>query len=190
MRPRNTAPSASVLFGGGALVVAVGATAFAWMGSRGAPDTAGPELGGFPAGPASALREPIPLDRSEPIPIVVYLTPTCGCCAGWVEHMSVNGFEVTTQYPADLAAVKERLGVTPALSSCHTAVVNGYVVEGHVPADDVRRLLAEAPSVAGIAVPGMPIGSPGMEVGDQVDPYDVVAFTADGRTRVYSSHGR
>jgi hypothetical protein len=89
-----------------------------------------------------------------------------------------------------MTQVKEEHGVRPELSSCHTAVVNGYVVEGHVPGDVVRRFLAEAPAVAGLAVPGMPVGSPGMEMGDVVDPYDVLTFTSDGRTQVYSSQGR
>jgi hypothetical protein len=169
-------PRTPVLVGAASLLLAVGATTYVLVGSgSAAPDPAQP---------------PIALDRAEPIPMTVYLTPTCGCCAGWVEHLAAHGFEVSLQYMDDLAPTKERLGVTPEISSCHTAVVNGYVVEGHVPGDVVRRLLAEAPEVAGIAAPGMPVGSPGMEVGGQVDPYDVIAFTSDGRTRVYSEEGR
>lgn len=135
-------------------------------------------------------REPIPLDRTEPVPIRVYASPTCGCCSLWVEHMQANGFEVETVYRDDLATVKASFGVPRGLESCHTGVVNGYVVEGHVPADDLRRFLAEAPEARGLAVPGMPIGSPGMEMGDRVDPYDVMLFRGDGSTSVWARHGR
>ena len=132
---------------------------------------------------------PIPLDWAEPIPMTVYLTPTCGCCSAWVEHMGQYGFEVALEYRVDLTGVKQGYGVRPELSSCHTAVVNGYVFEGHVPGEEVRRFLAEAPPVRGLAVPGMPIGSPGMEMGGHVDPYEVLTFTTTGRTEVYSRYG-
>ena len=132
---------------------------------------------------------PIPVDWTEPIPMTVYLTPTCGCCSAWVEQMGAYGFEVALEYRMDLAGVKQGFGVRPELSSCHTAVVNGYVFEGHVPGDDIRRFLAEAPPVRGLAVPGMPVGSPGMEMGGRVDPYDVLTFTTTGQTEVYSSYG-
>lgn len=119
----------------------------------------------------------------------VYKSPTCGCCAAWVDHLRANGFRVTTVDREDLAPVKAAHGVGEHLASCHTTLVGGYVVEGHVPAADIRRLLRERPAVAGIAVPGMPTGSPGMEVpGARADRYDVVSFDRAGATRVFASH--
>lgn len=121
------------------------------------------------------------------LPVVtVYKSPTCGCCTKWVEHLQASGFEVKTLDLPDTMPMKTRLGVPRDLSSCHTAVVGGYVVEGHVPADVVKQLLAEKPNATGIAVPGMPIGSPGMEQGDRKDPYDVVLFKRDGTRSVYA----
>ena len=120
--------------------------------------------------------------------VVVYKTSTCGCCSSWIEHLEAAGFQVTAHDEPDLTAVKNQLGVPGPLRSCHTALVDGYLVEGHVPADVIRRLLEERPQVAGIAVPGMPIGSPGMEVpGRPADSYDVVSFDGRGRTAVYES---
>lgn len=123
--------------------------------------------------------------------IQVYKSPTCGCCAAWVEHVRAAGFvaEVIDEPEAALQARKSRLGVGPKLASCHTAIVNGYVVEGHVPAADIQRMLREKPAIAGIAAPGMPVGSPGMEVPSGAkDRYDVVAFTRGGTTKVYATH--
>ena len=120
--------------------------------------------------------------------VKVFKTPTCGCCQKWVDHLKAAGFTVTVEEMSTVDAVKDKSGVPPALRSCHTALVQGYVVEGHVPAETVRRLLKEKPKVLGIAVPGMPIGSPGMEQGDRKDPYDVMSFTKDGTTGVYQKH--
>jgi hypothetical protein len=140
---------------------------------------------------AGVNRTPIPLDATDPIAMRVYSSPTCGCCSLWVEHLEANGFEVETQYREDMGAVKAAFGVSQRLASCHTGIVNGYLIEGHVPADDIRRLLAEVPAgVRGLAVPGMPIGSPGMEMGDRVDPYDVLAVGASGEITVFSRYGR
>jgi len=127
-------------------------------------------------------------DASASDTVVVYKTPSCGCCTGWVDHLRANGFLVTVEEMQDLKSLKTRLGVPGDLESCHTATVGGYFVEGHVPASDVRRLLAEKPVAKGIAVPGMPVGSPGMERGDQRDPYQVIQFGDDGRT-VFATHG-
>ncbi len=139
----------------------------------------------------AAARTPIPLDHDEPIEMRAYMSPTCGCCSLWVEHLEENGFEVDRVYRDDMFEVKRSFGIPDRLASCHTAIVNGYLVEGHVPADDIRRLLADAPGdVRGLAVPGMPIGSPGMEVDDRLDPYDVLAIGADGSVSVYASYGR
>ena len=127
-------------------------------------------------------------DASASDTVVVYKTPSCGCCTGWVDHLRANGFLVTVEEMQDLKSLKTRLGVPGDLESCHTATVGGYFVEGHVPASDVRRLLAEKPVAKGIAVPGMPVGSPGMERGDERDPYQVIQFDGDGRT-VFATHG-
>jgi hypothetical protein len=124
-----------------------------------------------------ALAEPLPA-------IAVYKDPGCECCARWVKHLSANGFVTTVRDTPDMASVKAAMGVPAALQSCHTAVVGRYVVEGHVPADAIKKLLAEKPAVMGLAVPGMPVGSPGME-GSSKQPYHVIAFERDGRTRVY-----
>jgi hypothetical protein len=122
---------------------------------------------------------------SEATAITVYKTPTCGCCKKWVEHLEKNGFRVETHDVGDVSPVKAQHGVPGDLHSCHTGLVGGYVVEGHVPADVIRKLLAERPQVAGVAVPGMPMGSPGME-GPYTQHYDVVAFTQEGKTSVYA----
>ena len=118
--------------------------------------------------------------------MMVYKDPNCGCCHNWVEIMRRAGFEVSARDTTDMNAIKTRHKVTPALASCHTALVGGYVVEGHVPADVIRKLLAEKPKVLGIAVPGMPVGSPGMESGSRKDPYDVLTFDAAGKTTVFA----
>lgn len=121
--------------------------------------------------------------------VVVYKSPLCGCCAKWVDHMRASGFAVTVHDTADVTPVKAAHGVTEQLASCHTALVGGYVVEGHVPAEDVQRLLREHPAIAGLAAPGMPMGSPGMEMpGMSGDRYDVVAFERSGATRIFASH--
>jgi hypothetical protein len=122
---------------------------------------------------------------AKPIAIKVYKTPECGCCKGWVKHLQANGFQVETFDMPDLSSVKQKYGVAPALQACHTAVVNGYVVEGHVPADVIMKLLKEHPAVAGVAVPGMPSGSPGME-GALKQKYDVYTFDRAGHTKVFA----
>lgn len=118
--------------------------------------------------------------------VTLYKNPTCSCCADWGEHMEASGFRVEVKEGADLARVKQEVGVPFDLSSCHTAVVDGYALEGHVPADVVRKLLAERPDIAGLAVPGMPRGVPGMP-GEGLGSYDVVAFEQGGATDVYAS---
>ncbi|MGO4175430.1 DUF411 domain-containing protein [Bosea sp. TAF32] len=115
--------------------------------------------------------------------VVVIKDPNCGCCGGWVEHMKAAGFPVEVVTSSNVDQVKLRLGVPDELASCHTAEVAGYVIEGHVPADAVNRLLAEMPRARGLAVPGMPMGSPGMEVaGKAPDSYEVVLFGPSGQT--------
>lgn len=119
--------------------------------------------------------------------IVVYKTPTCGCCSKWVDHLKANGFTVMAQNRDDLTPIRRQHGVPQAVTSCHTALVGSYVVEGHVPAADVKKLLQEKPAVKGITVPGMPIGSPGME-GPNPQKYETLAFTSDGKTSVFARH--
>ena len=112
--------------------------------------------------------------------LVVTKDPTCGCCSGWVDHVRSEGFDAEVVETSQINRVKARLGVPSNLHSCHTAEIGGYVVEGHVPASAVKRLLSERPRITGLAVPGMPVGSPGMEVdGAEPDTFDVIAFTAD-----------
>lgn len=120
--------------------------------------------------------------------VTVYKSPTCGCCKQWVKHLQTNGFSVITHDVADIMPYKAANGVPAALGSCHTAKVDGYVIEGHVPASEIKRLLKERPAVRGLAVPGMPAGSPGMEQGAHKDRYDVLTFDAHGKTAVYSRH--
>jgi hypothetical protein len=120
-------------------------------------------------------------------PITVYKTPTCGCCKLWVEHLSKNGFAPKTHDLNDLSETKDTFGVPDALRSCHTAIVGRFVIEGHVPADLITKLIADkTTNILGLAVPGMPAGSPGMEVPGRKDPYDVIAFTRDGKRTVYA----
>ncbi|CAN5356487.1 hypothetical protein BH23GEM2_BH23GEM2_17110 [soil metagenome] len=116
---------------------------------------------------------------------VVYKDANCECCAKWVDHIRDAGFTATSHNVTDLNSVKARYGVPRALASCHTAEIGGYVVEGHVPADLIRKMLNEKPDIAGIAVPGMPVGSPGMEW-TYTEPYDIIAFTKSGATSVYA----
>jgi hypothetical protein len=130
--------------------------------------------------------------RNAAAPVIeVYKTPTCGCCGKWVDYLRTEGFEVRVSDMNDLTDIKASNGIPDSLHSCHTGKVGNYVVEGHVPAQDIRKLLAERPAVAGIAVPGMPIGSPGMEVaGVKPQAFDTIAFDSRGNRRVFASHNK
>jgi hypothetical protein len=119
--------------------------------------------------------------------ITVYKDPSCGCCKSWIEHLIKHGYGVDAKDTPAMAEVKRTLGVPDALTSCHTAVVNGYLIEGHVPAADIARLLKEKPKVAGLAVPGMVTGSPGME-GPSKQHYQVLSFDKNGKTKVFASY--
>jgi len=125
-------------------------------------------------------------DAGPPL-VQVYKSPTCGCCGKWVDHLRAAGFTVQATNVADVNQYKLEYGVPMQLASCHTAIVEGYIVEGHVPADDVIKMLREKPAIKGIAVPGMPLGSPGME---SLTPerYETIAFDADGNTTVFATH--
>lgn len=127
--------------------------------------------------------------RAEDYPITIYKTPWCGCCKGWVTHMIKAGFRATVIEVEDLEPIRQKHGVPFSLSSCHTGLVGGYVIEGHVPPADVRRLLKEKPKALGLTVPGMPLGSPGMEppTGD-VEAYDTLLLLSNGDTRVFARH--
>lgn len=133
------------------------------------------------------LTQPLWAEAGKPV-IDVYKSPTCGCCGKWVDHLKANGFEVRAHDTHDVASHKIRLGVPSSLGSCHTAEVSGYLVEGHVPAKDIKRLLKEKPEVRGLVVPAMPTGSPGMEQGNRKDRYDVLLVGQDGNTQIYSRY--
>lgn len=144
---------------------------------------AGAVLTGASAPPSTALGVSAPL----PPAVTVYKSPTCGCCTKWVDHLKAHGYTVTAKDVDNVDPLKAELGVPSQLASCHTALVGGYVIEGHVPAQDIDRLLREKPKVVGIAVPGMPLGSPGMEAARK-DAYEVLTFDANGATKVFAKH--
>ncbi len=135
----------------------------------------------FIAAPATSYAEQI-LPK-----ITVYKSPTCGCCTKWVKHLEQNGFIVQALNSRDMSAVKRQMGITRDIQSCHTGEIDGYFIEGHVPASDIKRLLKEKPKAAGLTVPGMPMGSPGME-GHRKDAYSVLLISEDGKQQVFSKH--
>ena len=128
------------------------------------------------------------LAASPPTELQVFKSPTCGCCGAWVEHMRAAGFSVKVTEVDDTTAARKRLGLPDRFASCHTATVAGYVLEGHVPAAEVKRLLAQRPKALGLAVPGMPPSAPGMDVPGRKDPYDVLLISADGQSRVFAAY--
>lgn len=134
------------------------------------------------AGGFVLIRQPV-----GAVDVIVYKSPTCGCCNDWVSHLQENGFSVKVHDQSNMNPIKSELGVPPRLQSCHTAKVGDYVIEGHVPAQEISRLLKEKPQIDGLAVPGMPMGSPGME-GSRKDAYDVLTFQENGKTTVYASY--
>lgn len=137
---------------------------------------------------AGAMVWPHRLTRAGVANAIVYKDPGCGCCNKWIDHLTKAGFVVEAYDRADMDKIKAELGVPRNLGSCHTAVIDGYLVEGHVPVSDIERLLAEKPEALGLAVPGMPIGSPGMEYGNEKEAYNVILFQADGSQAIFSSH--
>jgi hypothetical protein len=143
-------------------------------------------MAGFGIG-AAAQQKPAATAAQK---VTVYKTSSCGCCRLWVDHLKASGFDVQAMdvSAADVRAVSKAAGLPDDGVSCHTAKVGNYVVEGHVPASDIKRMLKEKPAIAGIAAPGMPMGSPGMEQGGAKEAYDVVSFTKDGKMTVYSKH--
>lgn len=160
-----------------------------------------PEPSPQPSADAAQAPKAVPATQSEApaaaipateLPLaVVHKSPICGCCALWVEHLREAGFRVEVRDADNLNPVKERVGVPYGKGSCHTAEIGGYFVEGHVPAEDIKRLLAEKPNVKGLVLPGMPLGSPGMEVpSGEVQPYTVQLVQHDGTTVAYAGHGQ
>jgi len=136
---------------------------------------------------ASVVLTGMPAVADEP-GVVMYKDPNCGCCSQWAEHMREAGFRVEEVPTGQMDRVKQQLGIPAALGSCHTARIGNYLVEGHVPAADVKRLLAEQPAVAGLSAPGMPLGSPGMEGPYPPDRYEVLSFDRGGEIRVFARH--
>jgi len=123
----------------------------------------------------------VPSASAAPAVMEVYKSPHCGCCGAWVKHVRLGGFQVRITDVEDLEPIKKRFGVDPSLRSCHTALIAGYVIEGHVPAREIKRLLAQRPTATGLAVPGMPVGSPGMEQEGRQDGYEVILFSSNSR---------
>jgi len=137
---------------------------------------------------AAVLALAAPAAWAENTKAVVYKSPTCGCCTKWIDHLEQNGFEVEARDVPDVTPIKRANGVPPGMTACHTAMVGGYFIEGHVPAEDVKRLLEEHPQIAGLTVPGMPVGSPGME-GPRPERYRVLAVGHDGKISTFATHG-
>src|SRR3954468_4038778 len=135
---------------------------------------------------AAATNSTVTTSAKKPT-ITVYKDPSCGCCKAWIAHLVKAGYTVDAKDSPNMPDIKRTLGVPEALTSCHTAVVNGYLIEGHVSAEDIDRLLAQKPKIAGLAVPGMPSNSPGMD-GPRTKPYQVLAFDKNGKTRVFATH--
>jgi len=147
-----------------------------------------PASGSLASRASTVSSNPVP-STSTPLIVTVYKNENCGCCKAWVAHLRQNGFRVEAHDVDNLSPIKERVGIPFGRGSCHTAEVGGYFVEGHVPASDIRRLLTERPDAKGLTVPGMPVGSPGMEsASGKVQPYDVLLVARDGSTSVFSHH--
>ncbi len=130
----------------------------------------------------------IPAFTASAAEVTVYKSTTCDCCGKWIKHLEKNGFKVKAHDVSDITSYKIKHGIKPGLASCHTAIVDGYVIEGHVPAADIKRLLKTRPRVKGLSVPGMVVGSPGMESENRKDPYNVIQIHRNGSTSVYSRH--
>lgn len=138
---------------------------------------------------AAAGMAGLPAFAREPLPVVqVFKSPSCGCCGAWVDHMKGAGFTVKVTEVDDTSVARRQYGLPDKFGGCHTAVIAGYVVEGHVPPNDVKKMLLMKPVAIGLAVPGMPVGSPGMEVGSRKEPYQVLLVAKDGRERVFSNY--
>ena len=135
-----------------------------------------------------SLSAGVNAEEIKPLEIEVYRSPSCGCCSKWLAHLKENEFVVKDVVTNDVQVIKDKYGVPQNMASCHTAIVNGYVVEGHVPAKDIKKLLKIQPAVIGISVPGMPAGTPGMEMGSRKDPYKVISFDKENKYQVFSRY--
>lgn len=185
MYPRNLIVAALLAFGGVFSMAACSAGNDAGSAPSGTSQVPAPA-----ASPRVSPHERRDAGISESHRLLVHKHPSCGCCVLWIEHMREAGFAVDVRDHEDMGPVKQRVGVPYAKGSCHTAEVDGYFIEGHVPAEDVKRLLAERPDARGLTVPGMPAGSPGMELPDgRTQPYSVELVHQDGRTSEYARHG-
>lgn len=167
----------------GVVLAAAGLGVYSWLSQ---PDATSLPSADSPYS-SGEVEAPTAGEKTLP-PVAVYKNPQCGCCDKWVDHLRANGFAVTVEEAQDMGAVKQEHGVPRQLTSCHTATVGGYVVEGHVPAGDIKRMLRQQPEMIGLAVPGMPVGSPGMEQGARLDPYDVLAFREDSTLSVFAQY--
>ena len=125
----------------------------------------------------------------KPVDIVVYRSPTCNCCSKWIKHLETHNFNVKDIIKKDMQSVKKQLNVPASMTSCHTAIVNGYWVEGHVPADDIKTMLTTKPDILGISVPAMPSGTPGMEMGGRKDAFNVISLDKQGNKQLYKAYG-
>lgn len=134
--------------------------------------------------PANAIAQSVWDKETEiysgPLNITVYRSPSCRCCEGWMKHLTKHEFQIKEVKREDMEAIKQKYNLPAQLASCHTAIINGYVIEGHVPADDIKRLLKQKPTVLGLSVPEMPMGTPGMEIGKEKDPFEVISFSKTG----------
>ncbi len=135
-----------------------------------------------------AVAAEVEVNKEKPTEIVVYRSPTCGCCGKWLKHLEENQFKIKDVVSDNMQAIKDKYGTPRNLASCHTAIVDGYVIEGHVPARDIKRLLKIKPQVSGLSVPGMPSGTPGMEMGGRKDAYQVISFDKEGNYKVFSQY--
>ena len=138
----------------------------------------------------SVWDAPTEILKDTKMDIVVYRSPTCGCCSKWLAHLEKHDFIVQDNILEDMQGIKDKYGVSRSLASCHTAIINGYIVEGHVPAGDIKAMLKEKMKIKGLAVPGMVAGTPGMEMGDQKAPFKVFAFDKDGQMQIYKSYDK
>ncbi|MCB0719917.1 MAG: DUF411 domain-containing protein [Bacteroidetes bacterium] len=170
-------------FGVGALLMAFGLFAFTQMNDS---ETSAAQILETPD-----VSSGVQLAAADgPREMTVYKSATCGCCKSWIDYLEKAGYTVTAVDREDMAMVKAKYGIPRNVQSCHTGIINGYVVEGHVPVEDIERMLAAKPDAVGISAPGMPVGSPGMEQGNQKDPYDVVAFRSSGEVAIFASYNK
>ncbi|WP_428355538.1 DUF411 domain-containing protein [Methyloprofundus sp.] len=138
----------------------------------------------------SVWDKPVVAVDDKSMDIVVYRSPTCGCCSKWLAHLKKHGFNVQDNVLEDVQSIKDKYAINRQLASCHTAIIDGYIVEGHVPANDIKAMLQAKPDIKGLSVPGMVVGTPGMEMGNKHAPFKVVAFDKDGQAKVYKAYDK